>query len=90
MTREAIKNEIDIMPDGAFDAFASMFSAFIGYVNSDNKQKSNSSEKLPKQRLNKVPERVTSFSQLIGTLPEISLEEIRDMRLADKEKRLMK
>jgi hypothetical protein len=36
MTRENIKNKIDIMPDRAFDVFVSMFTAFFEYVNDDD------------------------------------------------------
>jgi hypothetical protein len=88
MTRETAKQQIDMMPDNAFEVYSEMFTAFVSYVIKGEKQNDEATDELPKQKLNKVPEKVTSFSQLIGTLPEISLEEIRDMRLADKEKRL--
>jgi predicted P-loop ATPase len=39
MTREVVKNEIDQMPDRAFDAFVSMFSAFFAYVIVDEDEK---------------------------------------------------
>ncbi|MDR0944002.1 MAG: hypothetical protein LBM41_05665 [Ruminococcus sp.] len=88
MTRETAKQQIDMMPDNAFEVYSEMFAPFVAYVIRGEKQNAEGTGELPKQKLNKVPEKVTSFSQLIGTLPQYSRDEIRAMRLADKEKRL--
>jgi hypothetical protein len=87
MTRETAKQQIDMMPDNAFEVYSEMFTAFIAYVIKGEKQPSAVNEETGWQR-KKIPEKITSISQLFGTLPPMTHEEIRDMRLAEKEKRL--
>jgi hypothetical protein len=86
MTRESIKRAIDIMPDKDFEALTSAITTLFAFADVDDKK---TDFKKEEWKPKKLPEKITSISQLFGMLPEMSLEEIRDMRLAEKEKRLM-
>jgi hypothetical protein len=84
MTRENFKKQIDIIPDRFFNALADLLTVFITYGKiEDGNQSSEITAKEPELSRKKVPEKVTSISQLIGILPEMSLEEIKDMRLSE-------
>jgi hypothetical protein len=86
MTRESMKRAIDVMPDKEFEALTSAITTLFAFADVDDKKTEVKKEEWEPKKL---PDKITSFSQLIGMLPPMSLEEIRDMRLADKEKRLM-
>jgi hypothetical protein len=89
MTRESLKRAIDYMPDKDFDALTSAITTLYAFVGGENPL-ATAQEEDPKWERKKIPENITSITQLFGTLPPSSLtaKEIKGMRLADREKRL--
>jgi hypothetical protein len=78
LTRENIKDSIDLIPDRDLDAFVSVFNAFLTRVKTED-------EETPELKWYEkhIPEKVTHISQLFGTLPDVSLDEIRMRRIND-------
>ncbi|MDR0903556.1 MAG: hypothetical protein LBM59_02875 [Ruminococcus sp.] len=72
MTRENLKNEIDLIPDSDLDAFVSVFNAFQTRFKTESENR----------QCKKIPEVITSISDLMGTLPpDIDLDEMRMKRI---------
>ncbi|MDR0987736.1 MAG: hypothetical protein LBL98_08610 [Ruminococcus sp.] len=77
MTREKLKNNIDLIPDRDLDAFVLIFDAFLTRVNTEEEADE------PKWYEKHIPEKVTHISQLFGTLPDVSLDEIKMRRISE-------
>ncbi|MDR0903656.1 MAG: hypothetical protein LBM59_03385 [Ruminococcus sp.] len=82
MTRESLKNNIDLIPDRDLDAFVLIFNAFLTRVKTEDDVPVSEDTEL-KWYEKHIPEKVTHISQLFGTLPDISLDEIRMRRISD-------